>query len=113
MSKWPVGKSGNPNGRPKGALNKDTKLVRETIAEIIGDRVVDIPKLLSELPPEKQLHYLIQLMEYALPKLQRTEQINHDFTDLDISLSHLTQEELNALGNIINNTKAVRPEVSS
>jgi len=37
------GESGNPEGRPKGSLNKTTKDIRELISEALDtDKIVDM-----------------------------------------------------------------------
>ena len=35
MARWKRGQSGNPNGRPKGALNKSTTEIKQLLAERI------------------------------------------------------------------------------
>lgn len=44
MARFEQGKSGNPNGRPKGAQNKLTRTVRETILEAFN-KLQEDPKV--------------------------------------------------------------------
>lgn len=73
MSKFKKGQSGNPNGRPKGAKNKDTKALRERINHLLNKNWEAIQTDLEELTPKERIDAYIKLLEYALPKLQRTE----------------------------------------
>ena len=57
-------------GRTKGTPNKLTKEIRQTLKNALADQMEEIPKLLSELPSEKRLDYLIKLMPYVLPKVE-------------------------------------------
>tara|TARA_R100000808_G_scaffold24291_2_gene55623 strand:- start:533 stop:880 length:348 start_codon:yes stop_codon:yes gene_type:complete len=67
------GQSGNPNGRPKGKPNKITTDLRRIVSDLVESNLDNIQDLLSKLPPDRQLHYIIQLFEFALPKLSRVE----------------------------------------
>lgn len=57
-------------GRTKGTPNKLTKEIRQTLKNALADQMEEIPQLLSELPVEKRLDYLIKLMPYVLPKVE-------------------------------------------
>ncbi len=57
-------------GRTKGTPNKLTKEIRQTLKNALADQMEEIPQLLSELPSEKRLDYLIKLMPYVLPKVE-------------------------------------------
>lgn len=66
----------NPNGRPKGSLNKATTQVREAIAEMMQKTA---PKMagwldrVAEEDPAKALDLALKAAEYHIPKLARTE----------------------------------------
>ena len=67
---------GNPNGRPKGSLNKATKDKREWVSKLLEDREDLIEEALDNLAkedPDKALKHLLGLLEYTTPKLQRSE----------------------------------------
>lgn len=69
-------------GRKAGVPNRDTKELRERIADLIDANFESIQADLDSLPPEKKLDVLVKLFEYALPKLNRTE-IKADIAQTD------------------------------
>lgn len=73
------GKSGNPNGRPKGAENKETKKIRLWINQFLDDNTSTIEEDLKLVKPNERLQFITGLLEYSIPKLARVENINdHD-----------------------------------
>lgn len=60
-------------GRKKGTPNKDTKELRERISDLIDNNFENIQSDIDSLTPEKRLDFLVKLLEYSLPKLNRTE----------------------------------------
>ena len=63
-------------GRPKGAVNRSTEEMKLTIARAVNHTLNTISKDLEEIKkrdPEKAMDLALKLMEYALPKLSRTE----------------------------------------
>lgn len=73
-------------GRTKGTPNKLTKEIRQTLKNALADQMEEIPQLLSELPVEKRLDYLIKLMPYVLPKVEpvsmnKGEPVSYDIND--------------------------------
>jgi len=63
-------------GRPSGALNRSTEEMKLTIARAVNHTLNTISKDLEEIKkrdPEKAMDLALKLMEYALPKLSRTE----------------------------------------
>jgi hypothetical protein len=68
----PKGRTNNPAGRPEGSANKITGEIRERVSNIIDEHFNSetIEHDLKQLDPEKRLHILIKLLEYAIPKLQ-------------------------------------------
>lgn len=71
-------------GRPKGAVNKSTKVVREAIAELLNrnsaymdrwlQRVAEGDEVIGLKPdPYKALDIMLKMSEYHIPKLARTE----------------------------------------
>lgn len=68
------GQSGNPAGRPPGALHKTTVAVREAIAVFAQNNVEKIDQWLNEIEdPAKRLDLYLRALEYHVPKLGRME----------------------------------------
>lgn len=76
--------SGFGKGRPKGSVNKSTKVVREAIAELLNrnsaymdrwlQRVAEGDEVLGiKADPYKALDIMLKMSEYHIPKLARTE----------------------------------------
>ena len=63
-------------GRPKGALNRSTEMMKLTIARAIDNTLntlsTDLEKI-KKKDPERAIELALKLMEFALPKLSRTE----------------------------------------
>jgi hypothetical protein len=101
------GQSGNPAGKPRGAANKATSLARTAIAQFVegnverlngwlqtiaegtpssyamdeqGNQVVD--KWLIKPDPRGAFDCLMNVCEYHIPKLARTEMTGKDGKDL-------------------------------
>ena len=68
---------GNPGGgRPKGAPNKDNKIIKEAITAIIEGGLEDFQAVLAEMRetnPVKFAENYMKLMEYTIPKLRSVD----------------------------------------
>lgn len=87
----PRGKTGNPNGRPKGSNNKVTTEMRTWLANLIEGKKEQIVTDLESLAPKERLQMIEKFLQYTLPKLQSVEQ--------DISLDHDLTAGLDRLNN--------------
>jgi hypothetical protein len=87
-------------GRPKGAINKSTGMVREAIATLLernADKMDEWLQLVAygdtELnikpAPDKALDIMQKMAEYHIPKLARTEVTGKDGDDLKVSVTWL------------------------
>jgi hypothetical protein len=69
----------NPKGRPKGSPNKSTALAREAIAKFVDSNADKLQQWLDEiamnekLGPKVAFDCFMQVAEYHVPKLARTE----------------------------------------
>lgn len=70
------GQTNNPDGRPKGSLNKATSKTREAFNKLIEDNLDNMSIWLAEVAaedPKAALDVIAKLSEYIVPKLARTE----------------------------------------
>ena len=79
------GQSGNPNGRPKGSANKNTKAIREAYQKLTEENLDNMSQWLAQVAadnPEKAMDLMLRLSEYIIPKLARQELTGNDGKDL-------------------------------
>jgi hypothetical protein len=67
------GKSGNPNGRPKGAENKATARIKEAFVKLLEDNIEQLAIDVKKMQPQERAYFLKDLAEYVLPKLSRVK----------------------------------------
>lgn len=75
------GISGNPEGRPKGAVNKKTSELREMITDFLETNFEKIRKDFELLSSKERAKLYCDLLQYGLPKLQ-SMQLETDFERL-------------------------------
>lgn len=63
-------------GRKKGTPNKDTQPIREAIQLIIEDNMTRLRDAYSKLNDKELIDKLTPLLEYRIPKLNRTDLTN-------------------------------------
>ena len=86
MAKFKQGQSGNPNGRPKGSVNKATNTIREAFTKLVESNLENMTTWLekvAETSPKEALNIINQMAEYTTPKLARVE--NKIETDEEIN----------------------------
>lgn len=67
------GQSGNPGGRPQGAVSEKTK-AWERLGELItGQFTEDVIKYIESLPGDEKMDAYLKLLDYFKPKLQRSD----------------------------------------
>lgn len=67
------GESGNPNGRPKNSLNKNTSIVKDAIAEIMSNNIDEFVLRLKGLNNRDFVNAYLQMGKYVLPTLKSQE----------------------------------------
>jgi len=76
------GQSGNPTGRPKGAESKSTAYAREAIARFVDGNSERLQGWLDQIAekdgPKAAFQCLVDLLEFHVPKLARTELTGKD-----------------------------------
>lgn len=75
-TKFKPGKSGNPNGRPKGKVNKTTAQMKELIKTYVEGELKQADSLLSQLTAKERLDILCKMLPYVMPK---EHSIENDF----------------------------------
>lgn len=80
------GESGNPSGKPVGAVSKATKNAREAIARLVDDNAERMQGWLEEIAAEQGAmaawKCMTDVIEYHIPKLSRTEMTGKDGKEL-------------------------------
>lgn len=66
-------------GRTKGTPNIATKIQREFIQSLLDNQTNKIEIELNKLDGKEYLNVILNLLEYSIPKLNRTEIVNNDF----------------------------------
>jgi len=82
------GESGNPSGRPKGAMNATAKLLRQMISDFLVENFEEVTKSFKELPPKEKVKTFCKLLTFAVPKLKASD---------ELLLERLSDQELDEL----------------
>ena len=94
----------NREGRPKGSLNKKTNDIRKAYKEFIEDNVDKFQEWIEQVAeknPAKALELVSGLSDFVLPKLARTEVVGDEEQPLNIDLTKLDDDTLNAISKAI------------
>ncbi len=78
------GGQGGP-GRPPGALNKQTRDIRQAYQNLVEMNLENMTMWLEQVAmvdPEKAMDLMLKLSEYIIPKLARQEVVGNDGSDL-------------------------------
>jgi hypothetical protein len=78
------GTSGNANGRKRGTPNKVTKLQREFIQKLMHEQRSKIKMKLEKLQGKECLTAIMSLMEFVIPKLNRSEINSNEITTIRV-----------------------------
>ena len=85
-------------GRPVGALNRSTEQMKLTLARAANKTLDTISEDLEKIRkdnPEKAIQLALQLMEYVMPKLSRTEmkaEINQRIQQINVNVNRTGSE---------------------
>lgn len=85
------GNSGNPNGRPKGAVNNTTKEVREVLSTFVEpNKLKEVLEQIND--PVDYINAISKLLPYCLPKMKAIDNKIEEKEQIIVNVQ-LTDEE--------------------
>ena len=87
------GKTNNPNGRPRGATNKVTRPLKESLALYLELEWPKIQKDIKALEPFQRVQVYEKLLSYTMPRLKSVD----GTVELTQKLDGLSDIQLHAL----------------
>jgi len=87
------GQSGNPNGRPKGAVNKTTAELKDLLVKVVGNQMENWEKDLEKIRktnPEEAIRLTAKLIDYVLPKQTKIDlegELKHKVEKISIEIT--------------------------
>jgi hypothetical protein len=79
--KYTKGQSGNPKGKPKGAMNKTTLDLRKAINDFLTGNFDEVVKLWSKLGNKERINFYRDLLRYAVPTISAIQMDLKDTTE--------------------------------
>jgi len=84
------GQSGNEKGRPKGVGNKNLEPIRKAFKDFVEGNLKQVQKDYDALETAKdRLYFILNISEYCIPKLQRTELTGEDGSPISVQIYKL------------------------
>lgn len=86
-------------GRPKGALNRSTEMMKLSLARAANNTLNTIAEDLEKIrkkDPERAIELSLKMMEYVLPKLARTEvkaEIDQRIQSINVNITQKVIDE--------------------
>jgi len=81
------GQSGNPKGRPEGAISEKKKMWEALGSFVVNEGSERAMKVLQSMDDEEFLHYYITMLEYFKPKQARQTLVGEGDAPLQIVIS--------------------------
>ncbi len=85
------GKSGNPEGRNKGAKNRTTEEVRQSLLRLLDDNLDKLQEDIDNLKGKDRVSLLINLAKHIVPQAINPEKLTED--QLQQIISYLRENE--------------------
>ena len=82
------GVSGNPNGRPKGALNKSTEEMKKFISNVISENLDVMSEDFKRMSPATRWTLLEKFGKYVIPTLAQTTIEGEIKGDINIKITY-------------------------
>jgi hypothetical protein len=85
-------------GRPKGAINRSTEMMKVSIARATNVVLDDLPSIMKQMirdDPKAAVDLAIKLLEFNMPKLSRTElraEIEQKIQQISININKSSSE---------------------
>jgi hypothetical protein len=86
-------------GRPKGAVNRSTEMMKVSIARATNRVLDDLPKIMEEMmkkDPKSAVDLAIKLLEFHLPKMSRIEmkaEVEQRIQQISVNITQKTIDE--------------------
>lgn len=93
------GKSGNPNGRPKGVENKASRELKEQVRLMLTENFEQFVDDFKSLSPKDRFFAYKGLLSYLLPKPNDKQEvsISKDAMALGVDLNEIAQRVLSSM----------------
>ena len=85
-------------GRPTGAINRSTEMMKLSIARATNKVLDDLPAIMEEMvkkDPKSAVDLAVKLLEFNMPKLSRTEmraEIEQKIHSISVNINHSGSE---------------------
>ena len=89
-------------GRPKGAVNRSTEMMKVSIARATNRVLDDLPKIMEEMmkkDPKSAVDLALKMLEFHMPKLSRVEmkaEVEQKIQQISVNI---TQKNIDEFGN--------------
>jgi len=89
-------------GRPKGAVNRSTEMMKLSIARATNRVLDDLPKIMEEMmkkDPKGAVDLALKMLEFHMPKLSRVEmkaEVEQKIQQISVNI---TQKNIDESGN--------------
>jgi hypothetical protein len=90
----------NRTGRPLGALNRSTEMIKLSVARAVDNTLSTLTKDLEEIKkkdPQAAIELAFKLLEYTIPKLSRTEmkaEVEQRIQQITVNINQTGSNEL-------------------
>jgi len=78
----------NPTGRPKGAINKNTKVIQDALAVVMNKLESTLMADIDKVTPQRRLQLYTDLMNYVKPKLSANKNENESTGNVKITFEY-------------------------
>lgn len=84
------------NGKPKGAINKTTKDLKDFIVQFLNDKSFEIPLIWNDLDNKDKATLYLHLLKQVMPKSNEIEKNVESLSTIEVNIIR-TKEENNEL----------------